>query len=71
MVGGVFQASNSPDLLDRRDRPCTRSLHAPKAGALTSVPITDAAAFRYVRYLSPQRSYGNVAEVDFFGPAGS
>ncbi len=70
MVGGVFQGSNSPTFSTGVTDLYTVTA-PPKAGVLTSVPITDAAAFRYVRYLSPQRSYGNVAEVDFFGPAGS
>ena len=33
----------------------------------TSVSITNTTAFRYVRYLSPNNSFGNVAELEFYG----
>jgi hypothetical protein len=33
----------------------------------TSVAITNTAAFRYVRYLSPNGGWGNVAELEFYG----
>jgi hypothetical protein len=31
------------------------------------VSISTAGSFQYVRYLAPAGSYGNVAEIEFFG----
>ena len=67
MVGGRFQASNSPDF--------TRGVvtlytipTAPPAGTLTTVNVTAvAAAYRYVRYIGPDGAYSNVAEAQFYG----
>jgi len=40
-------------------------------GTLTSVDVDNPTGFRYVRYLSPDGSNGNIAELQFFGtPAG-
>ena len=70
MVGGVFQGSNSPQFTTG-DVTLATVTTAPKAGVLTTVPVTGTGSFRYVRYLSPGGSYGNVAEVEFFGTAGT
>src|SRR6185312_12047956 len=43
----------------------------PTAGAFTSVTITNATAFRYVRYLAPNSGFGNVAELEFDGYSSS
>jgi hypothetical protein len=38
------------------------------SGRLTTVAVNPAGGtFRYVRYLAPANSYGNVAEAQFFG----
>ena len=37
---------------------------APTEGALTSQAISG--SYRYVRYLSPTSSYGNIAELEFW-----
>jgi beta-galactosidase len=66
MAGGVFQGANQPDFSD-----------AVAFGMITNTPPdawtallrTNATAFRYVRYLSPTNGYGNVSEVQFFGPS--
>jgi len=43
----------------------------PGSGTLTSVDVDNPTGFRYVRYLSPDGSNGNIAELQFFGtPAG-
>ena len=39
----------------------------PATGVFTSAGITNTAAFRYVRYLSPNGGWGNVAELEFDG----
>ena len=66
MVGGRFQASNSATFSSG-----VVDLHvvsaAPAGGTLTTVNVNPAGgSFRYVRYLAPANSYGNVAEVQFF-----
>ena len=65
MAGGKFQGSNT----------------SPTAGFVTLftvnsdpglqwnvVQVSDPTAYRYLRYLSPNGSYGNVAEVEFYSP---
>ena len=65
MVGGVFQGANQANF---SDAVTLRTVAAqPVAGAFTSASITNATAFRYVRYLSPNGGYGNVAELEFYG----
>jgi fibronectin type 3 domain-containing protein len=65
MLGGVFQGANSASFTS----PVTLYTVSaqPTGGILTSVTINNASAFRYVRYLSPNGSWGNVAEVEFDG----
>jgi len=65
MVGGVFQGANRSDFSDSA-RLFTVTMHPP-SGAFTPVSITNAAAFRYVRHLSPDGGFGNVAELEFYG----
>ena len=62
MVGGVFQGS--------ADNAAWTTLYtvtsAPAAGALTqATAISSTAPFRYLRYLAPDGSYGNIAELEF------
>ena len=40
---------------------------APVDGAYTTIGVSTVGSFRYLRYLGPNGSYGNVAEVQFFG----
>ncbi len=65
MVGGIFQGANQSSFSD------AVTLYAvgtqPAFGAFTSANITNASAFRYVRYLAPNSSWGNVAELEFYG----
>ena len=65
MVNGIFQGANRADFSD------AVALYTvgtqPAAGGFTSVSISNTAAFRYVRYLSPNNGYGNVSEVEFYG----
>jgi endo-1,4-beta-xylanase len=65
MVGGSFQGANLADFSDAVTLATVGT--QPAAGAFTSVSITNTAAFRYVRYLSPNSGYGNVAELEFYG----
>ncbi len=66
MVGGVFQASNSPTFSTGVTTLYTVKA-APAAGSLTTVTLASAVTDRYVRYLAPDGSYGNVAELQFAG----
>jgi cellulose 1,4-beta-cellobiosidase len=43
--------------------------NTPPDSEFTAQVITNTTAFRYVRYLSPNNGFGNVAEVQFFSPA--
>ena len=65
MVGGIFQGSNSADFGNATTLLTITA--TPAQGALTTATIGNAAAFRYVRYLSPNGGWGNVAEMQFFG----
>ena len=65
-VGGKFQGSSTADFSSGVTDLFTISV-IPPDGVLTSQPITNPTAFRYVRYLSPTGGFGNIAEVQFFG----
>ncbi len=66
MVGGVFQASDSADFSSGVATLYTVTA-APPSNVLTTVTLSSAVTYRYYRYLSPNGSFGNVAEVQFFG----
>jgi glucuronoarabinoxylan endo-1,4-beta-xylanase len=63
MTNGVFQGANQPDFSNAVVLATVGS--TPATGVLTTVTPTVTNAFRYVRYLSPDNGYGNVAEVQF------
>ncbi len=65
MVGGIFQGANKSDFSDAVTLFTVTS--QPATGILTSVNVTNTDTFRYVRYLSPDGSNGNVAEIQFLG----
>jgi poly(hydroxyalkanoate) depolymerase family esterase len=65
MVGGIFQGANQANFSDAVALGTVGT--QPTAGGFTSASITSPAAFRYVRYLSPNGGYGNVAELEFYG----
>jgi hypothetical protein len=63
MAGGKFQGSNegpNTGFTDLYTIPST-----PAAGWNEAV-VTDPTAYRYLRYVSPNGGYGNVAEVEFY-----
>lgn len=69
MPGGIFQGANTANF---RDATTLAAVTAqPPTGVFTSLglinPAINPAAFRYVRYLSPDGGWGNVAEVEFYG----
>jgi autotransporter-associated beta strand protein len=65
MVGGVFQGSNVADFSTAKTLYTIKT--APVDGIYTEQTITSTAAYRYIRYLSPNNGFGNVAEVEFYG----
>jgi endo-1,4-beta-xylanase len=65
MVGGIFQGANQADFSDAVTLFTVTT--QPATGVFTSASIANAAGFRYVRYLSPNGGYGNVAELEFYG----
>ncbi len=65
MVGGIFQGANLANFSDAVTLYTITS--QPASGGFTSVEINNPGTFRYVRYLSPNGGYGNVAEVEFYG----
>lgn len=71
MVGGVFQGANQSDFSDAVT--LFTITNQPLQGLLVSATITNTSAFRFVRYLSPNGSYGDVAELRFYNylPAGT
>jgi hypothetical protein len=69
MVGGIFEASNDPTFTSGVVTLYTVS-GAPADG-LTPQPVSPGGTFRYVRYVAPAGSYGNIAELQIFGPGSS
>jgi hypothetical protein len=64
MTGGFFQGANLSDFSDAVT--LTTIATQPADGSWTVQLIANPNAFRYVRYLSPNNGFGNVAEVEFY-----
>jgi hypothetical protein len=64
MLGGKFQGSNGTNSSGYVDLYTVTT--APGLGAWIEVTISDLTAYRYLRYLSPDGGFGNVAEVEFY-----
>jgi fibronectin type 3 domain-containing protein len=65
MTGGKIQGSNDNSTWTDLATVTTQ----PAEGTFSTVAITDPTAYKYVRYLSPDNSYGNIAELEFYGLA--
>ena len=66
MIGGKFQVSDTPDFSGEvADLFVIK--RAPKNNAITAQAVSAAGAYRYVRYLAPDGSFGNIAETSFIG----
>jgi fibronectin type 3 domain-containing protein len=65
MVGGIFQGANQADFSDAVTLYTVTT--QPPSGVFTTMSITNTSAFRYVRYFAPTNSWGNVAELEFYG----
>jgi hypothetical protein len=70
MVGGIFQGSNDSTFATGVTNLATIST-APVVGSYTTISISSSSAFQYVRYLGPSGSYGDVADIEFYGTASS
>ena len=68
MVGGQFQVSEAADFSSGVTTLATITA-APVVGEYTSVVFGTAGTGRYVRYLGPDGSYGNVSDLVFLGCA--
>jgi len=67
MNQGKFQGSNTSSSSGYVDLATVTSA----AAGWTEVTVTDPTAYRYLRYLSPNGSYGNIAEAEFYTSASS
>ncbi len=64
MLNGIFQGANQPDFSDAVN--LLTITNTPPDATLTAQPISNTNGFRFVRYLSPANSYGDIAEAQFF-----
>jgi hypothetical protein len=67
MVGGTFQVSNSPTFSSGVVDLYTITTAPSSSGATTVKLPATAQQYRYVRYLAPAGSFGNVAEMSYSG----
>jgi subtilase family serine protease len=71
MNGGIFQASNNSSFSSGVVNLYTIGSSAnPSSSSLATQTFSNTTAYRYYRYLSPNGSFGDVAEVEFLGTAG-
>jgi hypothetical protein len=66
MVGGQFQGANAANFSSGAVTLYTIS-STPPDGVMTVQAVTNAASFRYLRYIGPANGWCNVAEVEFWG----
>ena len=67
MIGGVFEGSNS----QTSGYITLATVASASDSAWTTVTVTGAAGYRYLRYRGPANSYCNVAEIEFRGTVNS
>jgi hypothetical protein len=68
MLHGVFEGANENDFSDATMLYTINKL--PDGFKYTSVKPKNTGKFRYIRYLPPEKSYCNVAEIGVYGTAG-
>ncbi|RYD50221.1 MAG: hypothetical protein EOP85_00025, partial [Verrucomicrobiaceae bacterium] len=66
MLYGTFQGSNTADFSSGVVQ-LARVETRPVQGVYTTLMVTAPGTFRYLRYISPNDGFGNVAEVKFYG----
>ena len=67
MMQGRFQGSNTADFSNTTDLLCFNEV---TNGGWYEFPVTDTGKYRYLRYKSPDGSYGNINELWFFDDKG-
>jgi hypothetical protein len=67
MNGGIFQGANVADFSTAVN--LLTLTNTPPDSTLTAQAITNTTAFRYLRYLSPNGGWGNIAEAQFYSPS--
>lgn len=67
MMQGRFQGSNTADFSNTTDLLCFNEV---TNGGWYEFPVTDTGKYRYLRYKSPDGSYGNINELWFFNEKG-
>lgn len=67
MMQGRFQGANRADFSDAKD---LYYFNEVTNGEWYEFPVTDAGKYRYLRYKSPNGSYGNINELCFFDEKG-
>ena len=68
MIGGVFQGSDTPDFSSGvvdLTAPIT-TYPGDRFNTIVVQPIAVGPAYRYVRYLSPDKGFGNINELEFY-----
>lgn len=63
MVGGIFQGADKPDFSDAKNLYVIRSDPGDHFG---TIYLRSRRRFKYLRYVAPPGSYGNVAELEFY-----
>jgi hypothetical protein len=63
MIGGIFQGANYPDF---RDAVNLYEIKENPGDYFNNIILEENNEYRYVRYYSPKKSFGNVAEVEFY-----
>jgi O-glycosyl hydrolase/fibronectin type 3 domain-containing protein len=66
MTGGKFQGSTSATFASGNVDLYTIATQPADGAWTTTTSIASTTPFRYIRYLSPNNGYGNVAEVEFY-----
>jgi hypothetical protein len=64
MVGGIIQGANSADFSDAVT--LFTITNQPLAGLLTSTNLTNTTSYRYLRYVGPNNSYCDIAELQLY-----
>jgi len=66
VVGGVFQGANTENFDDAVTLSTVTSLPWESA-VYTTIAINNDSRFRYLRYMSPNGGFANIAEIQFYG----
>lgn len=65
LVNGIFQGANRPDFMDATT--IFKIVQQPSTKIMTTQSVENSKVFRYIRYIGPNDSRSNIAEVEFYG----